>query len=172
MNCKIILSNYWIKYIILIKQSISILNLSLEMVFTPQPLRAPGYCRYPSGPAARRSGGRACGSGAGQTSPVNTLTSIIFHWSFSNLARTFITLRSVRSWKFCLIKYVHNGPFDEPTSFDIPELIFQAEVTKFGIKVGLNMLSNISSLFLHSRQNTFFANFFSQFPTSHVENHR
>ena len=55
-------------------------------VFTPQPLRAPGYCRTPSG----RAGGRA----AGQTSPVNTLTSIIFHGSFSNLARTFITLRS------------------------------------------------------------------------------
>ena len=46
-------------------------------VFTQQPLRAPGYCRSPSGWA----GGRA----AGQTSPVNTLMSIIFHWSFSNL---------------------------------------------------------------------------------------
>ena len=33
------------------------------------------------------------------------------------------------------------------TSFDIPELIFQAEVTKCGTKVGLNMLSNISSGF-------------------------
>ena len=51
-------------------------------IFTPQPLRAPGYCRTPSGRAA------------GQTSPVNTLTSIIFHGSFSNLARTFIALRS------------------------------------------------------------------------------
>ena len=50
-------------------------------IFTPQPLRAPGYCRTPSGRAA------------GQTSPVNTLTSILFHGSFSNLARTFITLR-------------------------------------------------------------------------------
>ena len=56
------------------------------MIFTPQPLRAPGYCRTPSG----RAGGRA----AGQTSPVNILTSIIFHGSFSNLVRTFITLRS------------------------------------------------------------------------------
>ena len=37
---------------------------------------------------------RAGGWAAGQTSPVNTLTSIIFHGSFSNLARTFITLRS------------------------------------------------------------------------------
>ena len=34
------------------------------------------------------------GQVAGQTSPVNTLTSIIFHGSFSDLARTFITLRS------------------------------------------------------------------------------
>ena len=92
------------------------------IVFTPQPLRAPGYCRTPSGRAA------------GQTSPVNTLTSTIFHGSFSNLARTFITLRSqVRSWRFCLIKYAHNGPFNEPASFDIPELILQAKVTKYGI---------------------------------------
>ena len=37
-----------------------------------------------------RAGGRA----AGQTSAVNTLTSTIFHGSFSNLARTFIALRS------------------------------------------------------------------------------
>ena len=37
-----------------------------------------------------RAGGRA----AGQTSPVHTLTSIIFQGSFSNLARTCITLRS------------------------------------------------------------------------------
>ena len=54
--------------------------------FYPAALKAPGYCRTPSGWA----GGRA----AGQTSPVNTLTSIIFHGSFSNLARTFIVLRS------------------------------------------------------------------------------
>ena len=46
-------------------------------IFTPQPLRAPGYCRTPSG----RVGGQA----AGQTNPVNTLTSILFHGSFSNL---------------------------------------------------------------------------------------
>ena len=58
-------------------------------VFTPQPLKAPGYCRTPS----MRVGGRA----AGQTSPVNTLTSIIFHGSFSNLARAFITLKSQTS---------------------------------------------------------------------------
>ena len=29
--------------------------------------------------------------------------------------------------------YAHNGLFNEPASFDIPELIFQAKVTKFGI---------------------------------------
>ena len=58
-------------------------------IFTPQPLRAPGYCRRPSG----RVGWRA----AGQNSPVNTLTSTIFHRSFWNLARTFITLRSQTS---------------------------------------------------------------------------
>ena len=37
---------------------------------------------------------RAGGQAAGQTSHVNTLTSTIFHGSFSILARTFITLRS------------------------------------------------------------------------------
>ena len=42
---------------------------------------------------------------------------------------------------------MHNGPFNEPASFDIPELIFQAKVTKFGIKVGLNMLINMNSVF-------------------------
>ena len=34
-----------------------------------------------------------------------------------------------------LIKYAHNGPFNEPASFGIPELIFQAKVTKFGTNV-------------------------------------
>ena len=28
-------------------------------IFTPQPLRAPGYCRTPSGRAGGRAGGRA-----------------------------------------------------------------------------------------------------------------
>ena len=32
-----------------------------------------------------------------------------------------------------LIKYAHNGQFNELASFDIPELIFQAKVTKCGI---------------------------------------
>ena len=53
--------------------------------FYPAALKGSGVLSYPE-----RAGGRA----AGQTSPVNTLTSIIFHGSFSNLARTFITLRS------------------------------------------------------------------------------
>ena len=58
------------------------LNLSR---FYPAALKGSGVLSYPE-----RAGGRA----AGQTSPVNTLTSIIFHGSFSNLARTFIALRS------------------------------------------------------------------------------
>ena len=62
---------------------------------------------------------------------------------------------------------MHNGPFNELASFDIPELIFQAKVTKFGIKVGLNMVINISSGFFHSRQKKF-GEFFSHFPTSHI----
>ena len=47
---------------------------------------------------------------------------------------------------FCLIKYAHNGTFNEPASFGIPGLIFQAKVTKLGTKVGLNMLININSV--------------------------
>ena len=53
--------------------------------FYPAALKGSGVLSYPE-----RAGGRA----AGQTSPVNTLTSIIFHGSFSNLARSFITIRS------------------------------------------------------------------------------
>ena len=63
-------------------------HLALISVFiTPQPLRLRGI-------VVPRAGGRVGGRAAGQTSPVNTLTSIIFHGSFSNLARTFIVLRS------------------------------------------------------------------------------
>ena len=47
--------------------------------FTPQPLRAPGYCRRP--------GGRAVGRAAARPSTVRALTSVIFHGSFSNLVR-------------------------------------------------------------------------------------
>ena len=53
--------------------------------FYPVALKGSGVLSYPE-----RAGGRV----AGQTSPVNTLTSILFHGSFSNLARTFIILRS------------------------------------------------------------------------------
>ena len=40
------------------------------------------------------------------------------------------------------IKYAHNGPFNGPASFGIPELIVQAKATKFGTQVGLYMLIN------------------------------
>ena len=33
-------------------------------------------------------------------------------------------LGQVLSWRFCLIKYAHNGSFNEPASFDLPEVIF------------------------------------------------
>ena len=42
---------------------------------------------------------------------------------------------------------MHNGPFDELINFDISGLIFQAEVTKFDIHVGLNILINMSCEF-------------------------
>ena len=61
---------------------------------------------------------------------------------------------------------MHNGPFNEPVSFGIPGLIFQAKVTKFGTKVGLKMLININSESFHNWQNKIFV------ATSHTENHR
>ena len=57
----------------------------IRIIFYPAALKGSGVLSYPE---------RAGGWAAGQTSPVNTLTSILFHGSFSNLARTFITLRS------------------------------------------------------------------------------
>ena len=128
----------------------------MHFVFYPAALKGSGVLSYPEW-----AGGRA----AGQTRPVNTLTSIIFHGSFSNLARTFITLRSRTSSIMEVLphKNAHNGPFNEPASFGIPELIFQARVTKFGTKVGLNMLIDISSRFFHNRQKKILAIFFSIF---------
>ena len=72
-------------------------RLSVSHLFAPQSLKASGYCR--------RSSGWAAGQATGQTSPVNTLTSIIFHGSFSNLARTFITLTSRMSSIMELLPY-------------------------------------------------------------------
>ena len=68
------------------------------------------------------------------------------------------SLRRVWLWWFCLIEYVHNGPFNKPASFGIPGLIFQARVIKFGTEVGLNMLINIS----------FWRFFFLHFATLHT----
>ena len=62
-----------------------IVCLIIIIRFLPSALKGSGVLSYPE---------RAGEWAAGQTSPVNTLTSIIFHGSFSNLARTFITLRS------------------------------------------------------------------------------
>ena len=132
----------------------------LGAIYTPQPLRPPGYCRRPSGRAT------------GQTSPVNTLTSIIFHGSFSNLARTFITLRFQTSSIMEVLPHLDMRIMDhlmsQPLLTFLNSFFFQTKVTKFG----LNMLINISSGFFHSRQKKNFGDFFSHFPTSHMENHR
>ena len=92
----------------------------------------------------------------------SALTSVIFPGSFWNVARIFIALRSQMSsiMEVLPIKYVHNGPFNEPASFGIPGVIFQAKVTKFGTKVGLKMLININSGFFHNQQKKLGANFF------------
>ena len=52
----------------------------------------------------------------------------------------------MRLWGFCLIKYAHNGQFNEPVSFGIPELIFQTKVTKFG--------TNSNTLYCMSHRNS------------------
>ena len=69
-------------------------------------------------------------------------------------------ISEVRLWRFCLIKYAHNGPFNEPASFGIPGLIFEAKGTKFCTAVGFQMLININSGFIHNQQKIFLANFF------------
>ena len=56
---------------------------------------------------------------------------------------------------------MHNGPFNEPASFGIPVLIFQAKVTKFVTKVGLKMLININSFFfIIGKKNVVFTDHF------------
>ena len=54
------------------------------------------FMLLPFYPAALKGSvvGQVGGRAAGQTSPINTLMSLIFHRSFSNLARTFIALKS------------------------------------------------------------------------------
>ena len=68
---------------------------------------------------------------------VSVLTYVIFLGPFWNVVRTFIALWS--RTRFCMIKYVHNGPFNEAINFGIVGLIFQVKFTKFGTNVGLNM---------------------------------
>ena len=72
-------------------------------------------------------------------------------------------LGRVRLWSFCLNKYAHNGPFNGVISFGFPGFIFQAQVTKFGANVGLNMLIDISPRFYHIRKKTSVANVFRIF---------
>ena len=51
-------------------------------------------------------------------------------WTYqSNHFLPFIaSLWQVQLWRFCCIKYMHNGPFNELMSFGIPHLIFQINV--------------------------------------------
>ena len=104
--------------------------------------RAAGYFRLPSSWTIRQ-----------QTSPVSALTSVILLWSYSNVVRTFISLWSRTLLRFCLIKYSHNGPFNEPNNFGIHGLILRVKVIKFGTNAGINMFINISSGFYHDRNN-------------------
>ena len=76
----------------------------------------------------------------------------------------------VQLWRFCLIRYVHNGPLNEPASHGIPGLIFQAKVTKCGTNIWWNRLIDIGSGF-YQHHEKILAIFFSHFPTSHIKNH-
>ena len=58
------------------------------------------------------------------------------------------TLGGVQLWSN-LIRYAHNGPFNEPAYFDILGLIFQIRAIKFGTNISLNMILNISSGYYH-----------------------
>ena len=58
-------------------QLMTILHIMSMILYVYTPLRAPGYCGT-----------------LGRQAPLTLSLSTIFHGSFSNLARTFITLRS------------------------------------------------------------------------------
>ena len=73
----------------------------------------------------------------------------------------------VRLYRFWFIKYVHNGPYNEPAYFGIPGLI------KLNPSNGSNVsqiLLKISSGFYHNHKT--FCRIFTRLPTSHIENHR
>ena len=57
---------------------------------------------------------------------------------------------------------------NEPASFGIPGLIFQAKFTKFGTRVGLKMLININSGFFFIIGKKKIGEFVSHFATSHM----
>ena len=123
--------------------------------FHPAALKGSGVLSSPE-----RAGGRA-----GRQAPLTLSRAQIFTDHFQTWQGYSLPwgLGQVRSWKFCLIKYAHNRPFNEPASFDLPELNFQAKVTKFCTWVVLNMLININSGFCHTCQIQILAFFFRLF---------
>ena len=87
---------------------------------------------------------------------VSALTSVNFHGSFWNVARIIHSPKIVDRFHYggsalLNMHIMDHGPFNEPASFSIPGLIFQAEVTKSVTKVGLQMLININSGFFYAR---------------------
>ena len=125
---------------------------------------------YPAahkGSGVLSSPGRAGGRVAGQTRPVNTLTSIIFSWIIFKLGKD-IYYPKISN------EFDHGGSaslnmrINELASFGIPGLIFQAKATKFGTKVGLNMLINISSGFFIIAKNILGKFFFAFCNFAHV----
>ena len=93
----------WRRYFF--NRCVNLAYISLH-IFTPQPLRAPGYCCRPSG----RAGGRQ-----GRQAPLTLSGPQFFTDHFQTWQGHLLPqgLGHVRSWRFCLTKYAHNRPFNE-----------------------------------------------------------
>ena len=80
-------------------------------------------------------------------------------------------LRRFRLWHFCLIEFVHKGPFIDPINFGILWLIFHVKPIKFVPNVALSMLLNIHSGF-HDNQARCFSRCFTDFQIVCIGNHQ
>ena len=76
----------------------------------------------------------------------------------------------VRLWKFCLTRYVHNGPFNEWNDLGILRLNFLIKAIKLGTNAGLDVLLNISPRFYCNCGKFFWTNF-SCFPILDMNDH-
>ena len=70
------------------------------------------------------------GGHQGRKKTFKTFASTIFHVLFSNIAKQFIVIISRQAWlrKLCLIKYVHNGPFNEHLILAFPSSFLKSKL--------------------------------------------